>query len=233
LSKHPTRHKEPEPIEPVPHGPRLDERITELAIKVHKGVERHWKVLVGLIVLAVLAFGVVQVVEAISEHRELGYFGELFRLTEQLADDADPDLDALRALVSRVEGAGAERAVYLQLVRFLLARADAQEELSSLGTEPEERPAPPDEAKKFRLLDAAAEFAQRGAERFPDDGAIQEWALTVRARVDGEKDKNWLPPPRRYKLKPPGTTPAAPEAAPKEPGAESDIQPSAGQENRN
>ena len=213
MSKNPTRRPTSEPTGPQQAAQGLDETITDLTVKTKKGVQQHWKLLVIVIVGVFVGVAILEVIAAVDDNRTRETHGKIFNLTGALRDDQDPDIDAMRALLTELEEDVTEKAALKTVVALLLQRGDQPKPSSSpFGlsvTLQGEEDDPEIEAKKKKFYAAAGEFAQNAAGRFPDDEDIQTWAEKVRARVNGESNQSWLPVKRSYKLKPPGKTSAS------------------------
>jgi hypothetical protein len=211
LSKHPTRSKERHAPPSAAPKPGLDTHITDLTVKTKQGLEKHWKVLAGALVLAVAVYGVVEILNSVSEGQEREYHAEIYAGTDGLPEDAEADIGALRTSLADLEGTGAEKSSYKRVVAFLLQRASGEKKnagLFSFNLSSDDEDDPEAKAKTDRLFTAAADIAAQGALRFADDADVQKWATNVKIRVANEKDKSWLPPKRTYKLSVPGTVPA-------------------------
>jgi len=126
VSKHPTRNEGERTTSPPPPKPGLDERLTDLTVKTKKGIESHWKVLVGVLLLMAVVYGAVEIVHGLGEAKETSYHGQVYLATDGLRSDQEPDIGALKTLLADLEGTAAEKSSYKRVVAFLLARASGQ-----------------------------------------------------------------------------------------------------------
>ena len=215
MSKHPTRNK-PTSTEP-PAG--LDVQITTLTVRARQGLEKHWKKLVALLGAVLIVAIAFQAIGALSERGRVAQSARVFALTDGVAADEAPDVDAMRTLLDELRGSDGEANAYRRVVAFLLSRASSEKPSAkpfSISTETDDAEDAEAVAAKARVLEAAKEFATLGAQRFPTDEAVQKWSAGVGARGDAETDMSWLPEKRSYKLKAPGVLP------PSAPGASSE-----------
>jgi hypothetical protein len=214
----------------VPEVSHLDEKITGLAASTSRFLQKHWKLLVAIVVVGALGIGGVQILGLLAESREESHHQRLFELTgspglfkERLTPEV---MDGLERLARDVQGSRAERIVLKQGVEFLLARAEGSASKENdnpfaitLGGLEKEKP-PAD--LRARALALAESLAREGKERFQESPDIQEWALNVQTKIEGER-KDWPPAKRAYGvLMPQEEVEATPESTAVEPAGDGD-----------
>ena len=233
-------HATPGRPENVSH---LDEKLTEITTSAADRLKK-WSIpLIAIVSAVVLIALAAWIVSSIKEGRTEDVNRRLYELVQSpraQEEDYTPPAGALEELLSDVRGSRGGRPVLKAVVDFYLAKADAaiakrddalKPPPATTDTTDEKTPPEPASPKTPNVAelsasiqawqDKALQVVEAAAAGYRDDGDIQLWAIAVKAKVEGDRKQNWLPPGRKYlpltpsKLAPaPASSPAPPSAPP-------------------
>ena len=132
---------------------------------------------------------------------------ELYEIKADLPSNEQVDtwLGRLEALQEKAGGQAAEKNTYLEMVDLLIKQAiPAASSTSFLSpSTAEDKPAPPSEANKKKMLEKARALALDASGKAWADDGVKAWNQQVQDLVGGELNKAWLPE-SRLKQAPPG-----------------------------
>jgi hypothetical protein len=203
----------------------LEETLTQFTNTTAQRLKR-WKTpLITLIVLLAVVRLAYYLADSFRESSDVQIAEreyELFGSQAAQKDDYEADGAKVQALLDEVAGKKEEKFVAKAAVDYYLDRAERltqKSKASSAEKGSQEKPAEGAEtaAQAEKARDRALKIAAETAKRHTDDMDIQSWALAVKARVEGERNKSWLPPGRKYTFPPapqPPVTPEQPAPAP-------------------
>lgn len=223
--------KDPGPEVKVGH---LEETLTQFTNTTAQRLKK-WKIpLLTLLVLVVAVRLGYFIVDRLTESRDLQFAERQYQLFESPAtqkEEYEADSAKVEELLADVAGKKEEKFVAKAAVNYFLSEAEKSleksENLKSKGSltlltePPADKPSEKTDAEKAaaalraeKARDQALKIAEDTAKRHTDDLDIQSWALSVKARIEGERSKkSWLPAGRKYTL-PPITAPVTPQTAP-------------------
>jgi hypothetical protein len=172
---------------------RLDEKITQLAVKTTKAVQRHRNAILSIIAVGVLAMLGVWAHREYRRSQERALSSRVFlqfhsKSAEKLAitgmqpAEIARMLEEIRSLITDARGTDSERWITKEAVDYLIDKAldqalppsEVRDPLALRDpTEPEAKdPAPPSP----ELLGEAEKLVREARERFKDDRDLQYWA---------------------------------------------------------
>ena len=208
----------------------LEDTLTELTNTTAQRLKRWRTPLLTVVVLGILVWLVYNLADSFSESRDLQIAEREYQIFGSQAaqkEDYEPDSNLVPALLDDVAGKKEEKFVAKKAVDFYLEQSEQLTQKSKAQADSSaETKAPQAEAagqsnsapgksellaKAEKARDQALKIAEDTAKRHTDDMDIQSWALAVKAKIEGERNKSWLPPGRKYGLPPvplPGAAPA-------------------------
>ena len=157
-------------------------------------------VLLVLVLVAILAFQIVQEIKAGNEDQ---LQEDLYLLTSSppAAGQEETRVNEMRKLLQTVKDQPQERSFYLEIVATLLKQADpaVAASASPFSLTPVSTDSNDDgDTGRKKLLAAAGQLAREANEKFGPD--MNEWNQKIQAMVDEDADKSWLGKPRSYRL---------------------------------
>lgn len=221
----------PPTVENKPEVGHLEVTLTRVASKTAARIEKWWKPIVAVLGALFVSYLIVQGVAAWKEQKEAALNERLFRIFHSPAarkEGYKVDPAELSRLLADTRGGSLEPLAYQAAGDFYLDKIEKLEEkvkaaadespltgLDSL-TSPPKTPEPAKqsptelaqelEAARSQALQVAAEAAQK----LPANSQIVDWAAKVKAKIEGEKKPDWLPPKWKFSPPPPRDTEVAP-----------------------
>ena len=224
----------------------LDAAIAEITATTTQRLKRWWKPLLAVVVALVAGLLLYQGVHALREQKDASLNDRAHRLfTSSAASKDDYKLDSaeLQALLSDVRGNSIEPFVYRSAVEHYLdqagklaRKAKEDEKKSADPADPAVTPAtpltPPAAASAAaagvaapgslqpgidEAYSQALKLAEEAKGNLSGNGEVEAWAQKVKARIEGERKKDWLPP--KWKLSLPTPRPIESTTAPPTPPA--------------
>ena len=113
-------------------------------------------------------------------------------------EQVDTWLGRLEALQEKAGGQAAEKNTYLEMVDLLIKQAIPAPSSTSFlsASTAEDKPAPPSEANKKKMLEKARALALDASGKAWADDGVKAWNQQVQDLVGGELNKAWLPESR-------------------------------------
>ena len=157
-------------------------------------------VLLVLVLVAILAFQILQEIKAGNEDQ---LQEDLYLLTSSppAAGQEETRVNEMRKLLQTVKDQPQERSFYLEIVATLLEQADPAVAASAnpFSITPITAGSNDDgDTGRKKLLVAAGQLAREANEKFGSD--LDDWNQKIQTMVKEDDDKSWLGKPRSYRL---------------------------------
>ncbi len=179
---------------------QLDETLAEVTTSTVATLKKYrYHIGVGVVVLALLMGGFAGYA-ALHESGLNSRNEKLWTLVlSPSAQEGDfgVSLETLDALLTDARGTAVERYVVKSVGEYLTAKAV---EKDASPAEIETSGSATSGIGKEDAFKKAMALAGEYKDKFPHDRDMQTWAAGVQKRLEGERDKSWLPPSPKYKL---------------------------------